>query len=98
MPCRSLQRQGGCDNSDTAERRLEAWGCLPPTTGGAKSTEMHIPTGHFSMAPGDLPATDGHNRSIALRFQDGEEPPAAPERVSCTSKGRSKENTFAKRK
>lgn len=70
---------------------------MPPTTGGAKSTEMHIPTGHFSMAPGDLPATDGHNRSIALRFRDGEEPPAALGGVSCPSKGRSKENTFAKK-
>lgn len=45
---------------------------VPPTAGGAKSTETHIPTGHFSMAPEDLPATDGHNRPVALRFPDGE--------------------------
>lgn len=49
------------------------------------------------MAPEDLPATDGHNRPVALGWPDGEEPRAAPEWVSCNiSRQEQGEHVFRK--
>lgn len=52
--------------SESLERRLEAG--VHPATGDAKSIEIHVQTGHFYVAPKELPATDCQNRAILLRF------------------------------
>lgn len=52
--------------SESLERRLEAG--VHPAIGDAKSTEIHVQTGHFYVAPKDLPTTDCQNRAILLRF------------------------------